>query len=97
VPVIPSVIAATEWYALTHDRDVLPFLGAVRLFLISFVGIAISLWPMIVPAQNLKTICHQSKSATQARDLCSNRRDRSRPVCSGHGHGQGQERLREER
>jgi cytochrome d ubiquinol oxidase subunit II len=26
-----------------------PFLGAVALFLMSFVGIAISLWPMIVP------------------------------------------------
>ncbi|MFZ2142126.1 MAG: hypothetical protein WAV78_35210 [Xanthobacteraceae bacterium] len=91
------MIAATEWYALTHDRDVLPFLGAVRLFLISLVGIAISLWPMIVPAQNLKTICHQSKSATQARELCSNDEIGPGPVCSGHGHGQRQERLREER
>jgi hypothetical protein len=45
VPVIPGVIAATEWYALTHDREVLPFLGAVGLFLMSFVGIAIRLWP----------------------------------------------------
>jgi cytochrome d ubiquinol oxidase subunit II len=26
-----------------------PFLGAIGLFLLSFVGIAISLWPFIVP------------------------------------------------
>jgi cytochrome d ubiquinol oxidase subunit II len=26
-----------------------PFLGAIALFLMSFIGIAISLWPMIVP------------------------------------------------
>lgn len=26
-----------------------PFLGAVGLFLMCFIGIAISLWPMIVP------------------------------------------------
>jgi cytochrome d ubiquinol oxidase subunit II len=49
VPVITTVIAAGEWYALTHEHDVTPLLGAIGLFLMSFVGIAISLWPMIVP------------------------------------------------
>ena len=49
VPIITALIAFTEWYALTHRYELLPFLGAVGLFLMSFIGIAISLWPMIVP------------------------------------------------
>ncbi len=49
VPIITAVIAVVEWYALTHRYELLPFLGAIGLFLMSFLGIAISLWPMIVP------------------------------------------------
>jgi cytochrome d ubiquinol oxidase subunit II len=49
VPIVTALIALAEWYGLTHRHDVLPFLGAIGLFLMSFVGIAISLWPMIVP------------------------------------------------
>ena len=49
VPVITALIAATEWYALTRDHELLPFAGAIGLFLMSFIGIAISVWPMIVP------------------------------------------------
>jgi cytochrome bd ubiquinol oxidase subunit II len=49
VPIITALFAAWEWYALTHRHELLPFLGAVGLFLMSFIGIAISLWPMIVP------------------------------------------------
>ena len=49
VPVITALLIAGEWYALTHRQELTPFLGAIGLFLISFIGIAISLWPMIVP------------------------------------------------
>lgn len=49
VPVATALIAIAEWYALTHRLELFPFLGAVGLFLMSFIGIAISLWPMIVP------------------------------------------------
>jgi cytochrome d ubiquinol oxidase subunit II len=49
VPVITALLAAGEWYALTHRHEFTPFLGAIGLFLMSFIGIAISLWPMIVP------------------------------------------------
>ena len=49
VPVITALIAATEWYALAREHELLPFAGAIGLFLMSFIGIAISLWPMIVP------------------------------------------------
>jgi cytochrome d ubiquinol oxidase subunit II len=49
VPVATLLIAFVEWYALNHDYEALPFIGAIALFLLSFIGIAISLWPMIVP------------------------------------------------
>jgi cytochrome bd ubiquinol oxidase subunit II len=49
VPVITLLIAVAEWYSFSHDHDVMPFIGAIGLFLMSFIGIAISLWPMIVP------------------------------------------------
>ena len=49
VPIITALIAAAEWYALSRDHEFVPFLGAIGLFLMSFIGIAISLWPMIVP------------------------------------------------
>jgi cytochrome d ubiquinol oxidase subunit II len=49
VPIITALLAVAEWYGLTHRHDLLPFVGAIGLFLMSFVGIAISLWPMIVP------------------------------------------------
>jgi len=49
VPIVTALLAAGEWYALAKRYEMAPFLGAVGLFLMSFVGIAISLWPMIVP------------------------------------------------
>lgn len=49
VPVITVLIAALEWRALADDHEIVSFLGAIGLFLTSFIRIAISLWPMIVP------------------------------------------------
>jgi cytochrome d ubiquinol oxidase subunit II len=49
VPLITGVIALAMFYALAHDYEVVPFLGGIGLFMMSFIGIAISLWPMIVP------------------------------------------------
>jgi cytochrome d ubiquinol oxidase subunit II len=49
VPLITGLIALAQFYALTHDYELVPFLGGIGLFLMSFIGIAISLWPMIVP------------------------------------------------
>ena len=49
VPVLTAVIVAGCWYALGSPLEAAPFLAAVGLFLMSFIGIAISLWPMIVP------------------------------------------------
>ena len=49
VPLITAAIGFWEWRALKSQSDWTPFAGAVALFLMSYVGIAISLWPMIVP------------------------------------------------
>ena len=49
VPAITLVIAVAEWRVLSLDYDMAPFLGAIGLFLMSYIGIAIILWPMIVP------------------------------------------------
>jgi cytochrome d ubiquinol oxidase subunit II len=49
VPIATALITLWEWYALHRRYELSPFLGAVGLFLLSFVGIAISLWPFIVP------------------------------------------------
>jgi cytochrome bd ubiquinol oxidase subunit II len=49
VPAVTALIAAGEWYALTRQQELTPFLAAIGLFSMSFIGIAISLWPMIVP------------------------------------------------
>jgi cytochrome d ubiquinol oxidase subunit II len=49
VPVVTAIVAYWEWRALSGNAEGTPFLAAVLLFLLSYLGIAISLWPMIVP------------------------------------------------
>lgn len=50
VPIAAGLLALYEWRALSGGSgDAAPFAAAVGLFLISYLGIAISLWPMIVP------------------------------------------------
>ncbi|MBV9522187.1 MAG: cytochrome d ubiquinol oxidase subunit II [Alphaproteobacteria bacterium] len=49
VPVITLLLAIWEWRSLNDRSEAAPFIGAVGLFLLSYIGIAISLWPMIVP------------------------------------------------
>ena len=49
VPIITILLAYTEWRALTEKHEHLPFFTAIALFAMSYLGIAISLWPMIVP------------------------------------------------
>jgi hypothetical protein len=37
-----------EWWSLNNRSEYAPFIGALGLFVMSYLGIAISLWPMIV-------------------------------------------------
>jgi cytochrome bd ubiquinol oxidase subunit II len=65
VPVMTGLIAIAEWYSLGHRYETAPFIGAIGLFLMSFIGIAISLWPMIVP-RHYTLWQAASSSSTQA-------------------------------
>ncbi len=50
VPIITAAFALFEWRMLNNPQaEMAPFMGAVGLFLMSYLGIAISLFPMIVP------------------------------------------------
>jgi cytochrome d ubiquinol oxidase subunit II len=50
IPLIVAAIAYGGWRALNGwGGDAAPFLAAMGLFAMSYLGIAISLWPMIVP------------------------------------------------
>jgi cytochrome d ubiquinol oxidase subunit II len=49
VPMLTVLVAIWEWRALGSESEGAPFVAAVLLFLFSYLGIAISLWPMIVP------------------------------------------------
>ena len=50
VPIITAILAWAAWRALSGwGADAAPFLTSMGLFLMSYLGIAISRWPMIVP------------------------------------------------
>ena len=49
VPVATAVVALATWRALSGVSQSGGFIGAIGLFALSYIGIAISLWPMIVP------------------------------------------------
>lgn len=52
IPLLAAVAAFAAWRALNGwGPDAGPFLWAMILFLLSYLGIAISLWPYIVPRQ----------------------------------------------
>jgi len=48
-PIATALVAYAEWRALAGETEVWPFAGAVGLFALSYLGVAISLWPMIAP------------------------------------------------
>jgi cytochrome bd ubiquinol oxidase subunit II len=49
VPVATALVAWATWRALSGASQAGGFIGAVGLFALSYIGITISLWPMIVP------------------------------------------------
>jgi cytochrome bd ubiquinol oxidase subunit II len=49
VPLITAGLVVCEWRSLNKRSEYAPFVAALGLFLMSYLGIAISLWPMIVP------------------------------------------------
>lgn len=50
VPIITIALIIFEWRSLNNSRsEIAPFLGAIGLFFISYLGIAVSRFPMIIP------------------------------------------------
>jgi cytochrome bd ubiquinol oxidase subunit II len=49
VPVITAALVWYEWRSLNDRSEYAPFIAALALFGMAYLGIAISLWPMIVP------------------------------------------------
>ena len=49
VPIATAAVALVTWRALGGESQALPFIGAIGLFVLSYLGMAISLYPMIVP------------------------------------------------
>jgi cytochrome d ubiquinol oxidase subunit II len=44
-----AAVAWLTWRALGNHAQAVPFLGAIGLFVLSYIGIAIRLYPMILP------------------------------------------------
>jgi cytochrome d ubiquinol oxidase subunit II len=49
VPLATAAVGFLTWRALNGKAEITPFAGAIGLFTLSYLGIAISLFPMIVP------------------------------------------------
>jgi cytochrome bd ubiquinol oxidase subunit II len=65
VPLITLVLVWYAWRSLNDESEYGPFIASLGLFAMSYLGIAISLWPMIVPGH---FTLHQAASSpsTQA-------------------------------
>ena len=49
VPLLTAIITAWLWHSLYSTREGAPFIAAMGLFLTGYAGLAISVWPNIVP------------------------------------------------
>ncbi|WP_114861025.1 cytochrome d ubiquinol oxidase subunit II [Azospirillum brasilense] len=49
VPLMVGFLAFGLWRALEEGREALPFAFAMGLFALSYLGLAISLWPVLIP------------------------------------------------
>ncbi|WP_210262652.1 cytochrome d ubiquinol oxidase subunit II [Bradyrhizobium brasilense] len=51
VPVLSGVVALWTWRSLNSKAEAAPFFSAIGLFVLTYIGMAVSLYPMIVPYQ----------------------------------------------
>jgi cytochrome d ubiquinol oxidase subunit II len=49
VPILTAGLALLFWRAINNRREVQPFAITMGLFLLSFLGLAVSLWPNVIP------------------------------------------------
>ena len=51
VPLLTAIVASLHWQATVHGKRIAPFALTMALFALGYAGLAISLWPDIVPHQ----------------------------------------------
>lgn len=51
MPLFVGAVALALWASFRHGRDWMPFLFALLLFLLSMIGLGISIWPDVVPGR----------------------------------------------
>ncbi len=49
LPLLAAVMLVLLWLDLRHQREYRPFLLGLGLFLMNYIGLAVSLWPWLVP------------------------------------------------
>jgi cytochrome bd ubiquinol oxidase subunit II len=49
IPAVTALVAFVAWRAIESGREALPFLAAIALFLLGYLGLLISNFPYIVP------------------------------------------------
>lgn len=49
IPALTGGLILWVWHALRRGWEIVPFVGSAGIFVLSYAGIAISLWPFIVP------------------------------------------------
>ena len=49
VPMITISLGILLWRSITHKNEVKPFLLTISLFLMSYLGLGLSMWPYVVP------------------------------------------------
>ena len=49
VPMVTGALILWVWHELRTGKEIVPFVGSAGIFVLSYAGIAISLWPYIVP------------------------------------------------
>ena len=49
VPLLTVALALLLWRSLKRNRDVLPFVSTMGLFVLAYTGLIISLWPYVAP------------------------------------------------
>lgn len=49
VPIITALVAYLAWRGLRHGHDYTPFFASIGLFLLGFLGLAISTFPYLIP------------------------------------------------
>jgi len=51
MPLLVFITAVALWWSLSHRRDWLPFVATLALFLETMAGLAISIWPDVIPGR----------------------------------------------